>query len=83
MGSHGKDLPYHFVPKYVAVPSTLLFSNMAAALMSSHAILKTRRLRKPAPHLDVYWAIPIKRFVSHCPPSREGGSVGRGKKKKE
>ena len=26
-------------------------------------------------------AIPIKCFVSHCPPSREGGSVGRAKKK--
>ena len=29
-----------------------------------------------------YWAIPIKCFVSHRPPSREGGSVGRAKKKK-
>ena len=28
------------------------------------------------------WAIPIKCFVSHRPPSREGGSVGRAKKKK-
>ena len=28
-------------------------------------------------------AIPIKCFVSHRPPSREGGSVGRGKKKSE
>ena len=27
-------------------------------------------------------AIPIKCFVSHRPPSREGGSVGRAKKKK-
>ena len=26
-------------------------------------------------------AIPIKYFVSHRPPSREGGSVGRAKKK--
>ena len=26
-------------------------------------------------------AIPIKCFVSHRPPSREGGSVGRAKKK--
>ena len=26
-------------------------------------------------------AIPIKRFVSHRSPSREGGSVGRAKKK--
>ena len=28
-------------------------------------------------------AIPIKCFVSHRPPSREGGSVGRTKKKRE
>ena len=28
-------------------------------------------------------AIPIKCFVSHRPPSREGGSVGRAKKKRE
>ena len=28
-------------------------------------------------------AIPIKCFVSHRPPSREGGSVGRAKKKKK
>ena len=28
-------------------------------------------------------AIPIKCFVSLCPPSCEGGSVGRAKKKKE
>ena len=27
-------------------------------------------------------AIPIKCFVSHRPPSRGGGSVGRAKKKK-
>ena len=27
-------------------------------------------------------AIPIKCFVSHRPPFREGGSVGRAKKKK-
>ena len=27
-------------------------------------------------------AMPIKCFVSHRPPSREGGSVGRGKKNK-
>ena len=26
-------------------------------------------------------AIPIKCFVSHRPPSREGGSVGRAKEK--
>ena len=30
-----------------------------------------------------YQAIPIKCFVSHRPPSREGGSVGRAKKKKK
>ena len=30
----------------------------------------------------LYKAIPIKCFVSHRPPSREGGSVGRAKKKK-
>ena len=29
------------------------------------------------------YAIPIKCFVSHRPPSREGGSVGRAKKKKK
>ena len=28
-------------------------------------------------------AIPIKCLVSHRPPSREGGSVGRAKKKKK
>ena len=28
-------------------------------------------------------AIPIKCFVSHRPPSREGGSVGRAKKRSE
>ena len=28
-------------------------------------------------------AIPIKCFVSHRPPSCEGGSVGRAKKKKK
>ena len=33
-------------------------------------------------HKGVYKAIPIKCFVSHRPPSREGGSVGRAKKKK-
>ena len=82
MGSRRKDLPYHFSLKYAAVPSTLLFSNMAAALMFPRANLKMRRLRKPAPHVDVYQAIPIKCFVSHRPPSREGGSVGRAKKKK-
>ena len=29
----------------------------------------------------IYMAIPIKCFVSHRPPSREGGSVGRAKNK--
>ena len=29
----------------------------------------------------LYKAIPIKCFVSHRPPSRKGGSVGRAKKK--
>ena len=33
--------------------------------------------------LDISKAIPIKCFVSHRPPSREGGSVGRTKKKKK
>ena len=28
-------------------------------------------------------AIPIKCFISHRPPYREGGSVGRAKKKKK
>ena len=31
----------------------------------------------------LYLAIPIKCFVSHRPLSREGGSVGRAKKKKQ
>ena len=39
------------------------------------------------PHCIVFLiickAIPIKCFVSHRPPSREGGSVGRAKKKKK
>ena len=30
-----------------------------------------------------YFILPIKCFVSHRPPSREGGSVGRAKKKKK
>ena len=32
---------------------------------------------------DIAKAIPIKCFVSHRPPSREGESVGRSGKKKE
>ena len=32
---------------------------------------------------DVTKAIPIKCFVSHRAPSREGGSVGRAKKRNE
>ena len=34
-------------------------------------------------HQVGYKAIPIKCYVSHRPPSREGGSVGRAKKKKK
>ena len=33
--------------------------------------------------LSIDKAIPIKCFVSHRPPSREGGSVGRAKKNKQ
>ena len=33
--------------------------------------------------LTLIEAIPIKCFVSHYPPSREGGSVGRAGKKKK
>ena len=33
--------------------------------------------------LKITMAIPIKCFVSHRPPSHEGGSVGRAKKKKK
>ena len=42
-----------------------------------------RRYTKGMPFQSkmVYKAIPIKCFVSYCPPSREGGSVGWAKKK--
>ena len=38
--------------------------------------------RRVVSHFFLVKAIPIKGFVSHRPPSREGGSVGRAKKKR-
>ena len=50
-------------------------------------ICETIHLKKQGtrnlPVVNVNKAIPIKCFVSHRPPSREGGSVGRAKKKKK
>ena len=65
--SHVSVMAYGSLLFYVA-PSTLHRRN-----------LKTQQTLHI---LDLCLAIPIKCFVSHRPPSREGGLVGRAKKER-
>ena len=46
------------------------------------ALLKFNYDVKQTNILPTFWAIPVKCFVSHRPPSRECGSVGRASEKK-
>ena len=50
---------------------------------SAAKILPSNLMRRLSRKDAIVLANPIKCFVSHCPPSREGGSVGLAKKKKK